>query len=94
MRTTLITTPGRDTFDLSDEHPSSRYGIPVLVVAGQAFGPADQLPGGWTAADFVRAFLSQDIKTSGRWSKRTHERVAAAHRFLGLSCGTDSKPTE
>lgn len=29
---------------LSNEHASSSYGIPVAVVDGEAYGPADELP--------------------------------------------------
>ena len=29
---------------LTNEHSASSYGIPVLVIEGQAYGPADALP--------------------------------------------------
>lgn len=62
---------------LTTEHAASSYGRPVLVLAGQAYGPADPLPSGETAAVYV-----------GRWSldpDRTPEDLALAQAFLSQS---------
>jgi len=44
---------------LTIDHPSSSYGLPVLVIDGQAYGPADETPLG-PAAEVVRATKGLD----------------------------------
>lgn len=67
---------------LSTAHPSSSYGAPVVVLAGQALGPADLLPSGVAAGDFVRAFLAKADPGAGRWVN--FKRAAPlARKFLG-----------
>ena len=45
MTTIIITVEGATTpVAITDEHAASSYGIPVAVVNGQAYGPADPLP--------------------------------------------------
>ena len=34
---------------LTTDHAASSHGLPVLVVSGEAYGPADRLPAGWRA---------------------------------------------
>lgn len=47
---------------ITDEHAASSYGIPVAVVNGEAFGPADELPI-WPANDEL-SFLHEAAKTT------------------------------
>lgn len=35
-----------ETMTLATEHSASSYGIPVLVIDGEAYGPADHMPQG------------------------------------------------
>ncbi len=81
---------------LSTEHPTSSYGIPVLVdEEGNAYGPADKLPSGdgleWmygmygltespTAGDLVRVHIIEEFGGC----ERSEELKTAAKSFLGL----------
>lgn len=50
---------------LTTEHPASHYGIPVLLVNGREYGPADVLPGGDVACDVARTLadlVSQAVR--------------------------------
>jgi hypothetical protein len=66
---------------LTSEHAASSYGLPVLVVNREAFGPADVVldpedPDNVTlAAEVVHAWASQP--------ERTPEERDAARRYLG-----------
>lgn len=56
MATLAINAPGRDIY-LSTDHAASSYGVPVLVEAERAYGPADLIDSGLgpvTAAELVR----------------------------------------
>lgn len=44
-----------NTIVLTTAHASSSYGVPVLLVYGDAYGPADMTPAGITGAELVRA---------------------------------------
>lgn len=70
---------------LTTTHAASSYGQPVLTVAGQAYGPADALPSGITAGEFVRMFLAGEDPAGGQWGRRTREAKALAERFLWTS---------
>ena len=39
-----------DTLTLSTKHAASSYGVPVLLLRGAAYGPADKTPAGVTGA--------------------------------------------
>ena len=41
-------------YELTTEHPSSSYGVPVLLVEGHAYGAMDKLPSGELAFYFVQ----------------------------------------
>ena len=43
-----------ESITLTTAHAASSYGVPVLVIDGQAYGPADMTPAGITAADLVQ----------------------------------------
>ena len=43
-----------ESITLTTAHAASSYGRPVLVIDGQAYGPADMTPAGIIAADLVR----------------------------------------
>lgn len=64
-------------FELTTNHPSSSYGQPVLVVDGQAYGPADVVPG-------------QPIEQTAAWwvregaSHLSPEQFALAVKFCAL----------
>lgn len=49
-------------YELTTEHPSSNYGIPVLIVDGTAYGAMDELPNGNKAFYFVQD-LEHELKT-------------------------------
>jgi hypothetical protein len=42
-----------DTLTLTTAHAASSYGRPVLVIGGEAYGPADMTPAGLTAAELL-----------------------------------------
>ena len=44
MTQITITIENAKNIIISDEHAASSYGIPVAVVDGEAYGPADSLP--------------------------------------------------
>ena len=49
---------------LTTDHPASSYGQPVLIVDGNAYGPADYVPGGpanTTAHDVVDFFYADFV---------------------------------
>ncbi len=71
----MVETPDRRPVAvLTDEHAASSYGVPVLVVAGEALGPKDPLPFVETAADRVLSWASHPSIDA--------ERRELARRFL------------
>ena len=44
MTQVTITIENAKTIIVTDEHAASSYGVPVAVVEGEAYGPADNLP--------------------------------------------------
>lgn len=48
-----------ETLTLTTAHSASSYGRPVLVIDGDAYGPADLVPSGITAADLVRQWAAR-----------------------------------
>jgi len=44
MKVELKPSTASKGFIITDEHLASSYGIPVAVVDGEAYGPADELP--------------------------------------------------
>lgn len=48
---------------LTTDHATSSYGQPVLVIAGEAYGPWDYLPNGMVARAWVR--MAWDVGTGG-----------------------------
>jgi hypothetical protein len=65
---------------LTTDHAASSYGVPVLLIDGQAYGPGDILPSGDLAAAYV-----------GRWSLlpgRTREDLDAVARFMAGALGS------
>lgn len=67
---------------LTTEHAASSYGVPVLVVGGEAYGPGDALPSGFPAGDLVRRFVNGANAGAGRWGPRNPKTLAAARVFL------------
>lgn len=78
----LVYRAGGRTAVLTTEHAASSYGIPVLVVAGAAYGPGDSLPSGCLAAELVRRFLNGGNAGRGHWGPRNESSLAAARAFL------------
>lgn len=66
MQFPILTMSG-EQMTLTDEHPASSYGVPVLVTAdGTAYGPDDHLPRGphaWRVVDASR--IVADIPHDG-----------------------------
>ena len=48
-----------DTLTLTTAHAASSYGRPVLVIEGEAYGPADMTPAGVTGAELVNAWAAR-----------------------------------
>ncbi|MFZ2358724.1 MAG: hypothetical protein WA040_05215 [Anaerolineae bacterium] len=48
-----------DTITLTTAHSASSYGVPVLVIDGDVYGPDDLLPNGQTAAHWLRRWLAR-----------------------------------
>jgi len=48
-----------DTLTLTTAHAASSYGRPVLMIEGQAYGPADMTPAGVTGAALVNAWAGR-----------------------------------
>lgn len=48
-----------DTIILTTTHAASSYGVPVLVIDGEAYGPADMTPAGIIAADVVQEWAAR-----------------------------------
>jgi len=80
----LYKSPFATTY-LTTAHPASSYGQPVLLVSGEAHGPADVLPSGITAGDLVRLFLDGSSPGGGSWARRTKELVRLAEHFLATA---------
>jgi len=51
-----------DTLTLTTAHAASSYGVPVLVIEGDAYGPADMTPAGMTGAALVRQFCGRFLQ--------------------------------
>ena len=56
--------------ELTDEHPTSSYGLPVLVKDGQAYGPAD-LPNVTIYLPDTQVTWIERARAAG-WSVREH----------------------
>jgi hypothetical protein len=71
------------TIILTTEHAASSYGVPVLVIEGEAYGPADMTPEGTTAEEAVlrltRAFLGS-LGDAGTRSNTLRIRLTEAER--------------
>lgn len=48
-----------DALTLSTAHSASSYGIPVLVIDGEVYGPGDMTPAGMTGAELVQAWTAR-----------------------------------
>jgi len=48
-----------DTLTLTTAHAASSYSVPVLILDGQAYGPADMTPAGVTGAELVNAWAAR-----------------------------------
>ncbi len=64
----------KDNAFLTTESPQSSYGIPVLEINDQTFGPAESDPNGNNAAQIVASWARQ--------GNRTVRQIDAAHSFL------------
>ena len=51
-----------DSLTLTTNHAASSYGRPVLVIGGEAYGPADMTPAGMTAAELVALWAARLIE--------------------------------
>ena len=48
---------------LTEDHPASCYGLPVVVIQARAFQPGDEISEGMTARDLVRQWLTSADRT-------------------------------
>jgi hypothetical protein len=89
MKTKLFSDgPAGSTVYLSDEDPSSSYGLPVLIVeekdgAALAFGAAEEITPGLPAVYLAELFLAPEPPPDGtlRRARRTRTALGAARRF-------------
>lgn len=52
-----------DTVTLTTAHSASSYGIPVLVIDGEVYGPGDMTPAGILGAELVQAWTARFCRT-------------------------------
>jgi len=80
-----------DTLTLTTAHAASSYGRPVAVIDGEAYGPADQLPNGQTAAEVVRDLTARFVVlTVGSAGKREAElELILRDLWAGAVIGSD-----
>lgn len=52
-----------DTLTLTTAHSASSYGIPVLLIDGEVYGPGDMTPAGILAGDLVQAWTARFCRT-------------------------------
>lgn len=48
-----------ETITLTTAHAASSYGRPVLILEGEAYGPADMTPAGMSAAELAAAWVTR-----------------------------------
>lgn len=48
-----------DTLTLTTAHAASSYGKPVLLLDGEAYGPADMTPAGMTGAELLATWAAR-----------------------------------
>lgn len=48
-----------DALTLTTAHSSSSYGVPVLVIEGEVYGPGDMTPAGVTGAELVTTWAAR-----------------------------------
>lgn len=78
-----------DTVTLTTTHAASSYGMPVLVIEGQAYGPADMTPAGVTGAELVTTWAVL-FAGYGRTETRMIELEAILRDlWAGAMIGTD-----
>jgi len=64
---------------LTTDHPQSSYGVPVALIDGEAYGPADRVQGGMTAAAIVADWASRkertqdDRRDAARYLRQWHD---------------------
>ncbi len=51
-----------ETLTLTTNHAASSYGQPVLLLDGEAFGPADITPAGMTGGELVTTWAARFIR--------------------------------
>ena len=76
--------PSDMTVSLTTESPMSHHGVPVLRIEGEGFedmGPADQLPSGMLAADFVCRWAEGGDPDAGTFAECTAEGRRMARAF-------------
>jgi len=74
-----------ENYNLTNEHPASSYGIPVVVdTNGRAYGPANLFPYPEKFKSvFGKRTFDQFIWSWATKEKRTEEEIIAASKFLG-----------
>jgi hypothetical protein len=55
-----------DSLTLTTAHAASSYGRPVLVIDGEAYGPADMTPAGMTAAALLGIWFADFVGEIGK----------------------------
>lgn len=69
---------------LTDEHPASSYGIPVLVINGRAYGPDDIVATGQvTGTGITAAQVANPVALCGYDVDEAH--LAFARKFMRAS---------
>lgn len=81
-----------DTLTLTTAHAASSYGVPVLVIDGQAYGPGDMTPAGVTAAELLRQFYGRFMQFEYDAPVVEHARILEAllrDLWAGAVIGSD-----
>lgn len=65
-----------DTITLTTAHAASSYGRPVLVIDGEAYGPADMTPAGVIGAELVGQWAASFTSTRDPEARSAHLREA------------------
>lgn len=82
-----------ETLTLTTAHSASSYGVPVLVIDGEPYGPADLVPGGIIAADLVDQWAARFSAPNGAPSLAAElvDALKAIYKLTGFTFSPDRR---